>query len=71
MMTLNSPHVYEIRVEGLLPEDWSQWFEGLKIKHICENKTILKGALADQAALIGVLNKIHGLHLDLLSIMRL
>ncbi len=61
--------MYEIRVEGHLAGHWSEWFEGLTICHD-RSETILTGALKDQAALYGVLCKIHDLNLALISVTR-
>ena len=61
---------YEIRVEGVLDERWTSWFEGLQVKS--EGKqTIISGALADQPALHGVLVKVRDLGLCLVSVRRL
>jgi len=59
---MNNPHVYEIRVEGLLADRWSDWFEGLEIRHQANGETTLIGTTVDQAALLGVLLKIHGVN---------
>jgi hypothetical protein len=61
---------YELRVEGELPSDWSNWFEGLDIQCVLPGESILSGALADQAALHGVLAKIRNLNLKLISVTR-
>ncbi len=61
---------YEIRVEGELPVDWSNWFEGMGIKRGQPGESILSGTLADQAALHGVLAKIRDLNLKLISVSR-
>jgi hypothetical protein len=68
---MERPFIYEIRVEGHLTERWSDWFEGLAIQNDPNGETILCGSLPDQAALLGVLNKIQGLNLVLNSIVRL
>jgi hypothetical protein len=61
---------YEIRVEGCLPDQWAEWFEGLSISQ--ENgETLLSGALSDQAALYGLLKKVRDLGLPLVSVNRL
>ena len=62
------PHIYEIQIAGLISENWSDWFEGLSIQHASEGNTILSGELADQAALIGLLVKIHTLNLKIISL---
>jgi hypothetical protein len=63
--------VYEIRVEGHLPDHWSDRIEGLAIRTDANGETTMTGLLADQAALYGVLIKIHNLNLILLSVERL
>jgi len=67
---MNMPQVYEIRVEGHLTDRWSDWFEGLAIRKEAGDYTLLTGLLADQAALYGVLTKIHNLNLILVSVQR-
>ncbi len=62
------PEWYEIRVEGELPSDWSDWFEGLDIHCGSHGETILSGLLTDQAAVHRILNKIRDLNLKLLSV---
>jgi hypothetical protein len=70
MMT-HKPYVYVIRVQGHLTEQWSDWFEGLVIQADPDGTTLLRGLLPDQAALIGLLTKVHALNLTLLSMNRL
>jgi hypothetical protein len=59
---------YEIRVKGQLDESWSDWLEGLQVKLLDNGEMILSGQIGDQAALMGVLNKLYGLNLALLSL---
>ncbi len=61
---------YEIRVEGCLSANWTDWFEGLEIHNDGEGVTTLRGRLLDQAALFGTLSRIHALNLKLLSLQR-
>jgi hypothetical protein len=60
--------VYEIRVRGNLEPKWSDWFDGFAITPVADDETVLVGAVADQAALHGVLHKIRDLGLPLLSV---
>ena len=60
---------YEIRVEGVLGERWTAWFEGLQISDE-DTGTVISGPLADQAALHGVLVKIGDLGMHLISVRR-
>jgi hypothetical protein len=62
---------YEIRVEGHLDEHWSAWFDGLTVGHDADGNTVLRGPLADEAALHGVLNKVRDMALPLLSMNRI
>jgi hypothetical protein len=57
----------EIRIKGNLKQDWSDWFEALTISNQSDGEAILSGELPDQSALLGLLNRIHGLKLELLS----
>jgi hypothetical protein len=68
---MDTPFVYEIRVEGHLSDHWSTWFDGLTIQIEPNGDTKLTGLLSDQAALYGVLAKIHNLNLVLISVARL
>ena len=67
---MDEPHQYEIRVEGHLTDRWADWFEGLAIRHEAQGETTLAGPISDQAALFGVLGKIHALNLTLISVNR-
>jgi hypothetical protein len=68
---MDTPHVYEIRVEGHLTDRWSDWFEGMVICKHPNLETTITGLVSDQAALFGVLIQIHNLNLVLVSVIRL
>jgi hypothetical protein len=59
---------FEIHVRGQLDESWSDWLEGLEVKLLDNDEMILYGHITDQAALMGILNKLYGLNLTLLSV---
>ena len=59
---------YEIQVKGHLDLRWSEWLSGMSITHKPSGETVLYGPVADQAALFGVLIKIHNLNLLLVSV---
>lgn len=60
---------HQIIIKGILDRDWSRWFDGMAIGYDeQEQATILSGDIADQAALLGVLNKIHALGLTLVAV---
>jgi hypothetical protein len=60
--------IYEIRVSGQLDEKWSDWFDGMQVKLLENGEMVLRGAILDQAALMGVLNKLGRLNLALISL---
>jgi hypothetical protein len=64
---LDQPAVYQIKVQGELDEDWSDWLDDLLI-HVDQGMTTLTGAIADQPALHGLLVKIRDLGLPLISV---
>ncbi len=61
---------YCIRIQEHLDPSWQAWFEGLEMVHEQEGTTLFSGLLEDQAALYGILAKIRGLGLTLLSLER-
>jgi hypothetical protein len=64
------PPVYQIRIEGHLGPEWSDWFGGLTIRLTDNGETLLTGTVVDQAALHGVLRKVRDLGMPLLSVTR-
>jgi hypothetical protein len=61
---------YQITLRGHLDSHWSDWFDRMTIINQDSGEVILRGPLADQAALHGVLIKIRDLGLPLLSVTR-
>jgi hypothetical protein len=59
---------FEIHVQGHLNPDWAHWLEDLEMEWLDNGEMILAGTLVDQAALIGILNKLNGLNLTILSV---
>ena len=55
-----------IRIKGHLDPSWQDWFGGLEMVQEKEGTTLFSGPLQDQAALHGILTKMHGLGLTLL-----
>ena len=58
----------EIRVKGQLSNEWSDWFENMNLRLLENGEMILSGVIPDQAALMGMLNKLNRLNLTLLSV---
>ena len=69
---LLDPAVYRIKIQGILDKNWSDYCGGMTIEHEGDPKhyamTILMGRLADQSALIGVLNSLHDIGYPILSV---
>ena len=64
------PIVYQIRIQGHLGTEWTDWFEGLTITLEDNGETLLSGPLADQAALYSLLRKVRDLGIPLLAVNR-
>ncbi len=65
------PAIYEIRIRGRLSDKvWSQWFEAMTVVREGQT-TVIRGRVADQAALYGVLARLRDLAMPLLSVIRL
>jgi hypothetical protein len=60
--------IFEIHVKGQLDSRWSEWLEGLEMKSLENGEMVLFGPIIDQAALLGVINKLSRLNLALLSV---
>ncbi len=63
-----APMCCQVRVRGHLSAQWADWFSGLQIENRPEGVAILRGRLPDQALLLGVLNRMHELGLELISV---
>ena len=59
---------YKIQIKGHLDESWSDWLEGLEVKLLENGEMILCGRINDQASLMGILSKLYGLNLTLISV---
>jgi hypothetical protein len=62
--------IYQIRIEGHLRPQWSDWFGSLTITLEDNGDTLLTGPVTDQAALYGLLRKMRDLGMPLLSVNR-
>jgi hypothetical protein len=59
---------YEIRVKGHLADRWAAWFDGMTPTPQGDGTTVLRGLVADQSALHGLLRKVSDLGLPLVSV---
>lgn len=78
----HEPGLYEIRLEGRLHERWLAWFDGMTLTSIPNPSpdipgsagqgvtTVLRGPVADQAALHGILARLRDLGMPLISVAR-
>lgn len=67
----HEPGRYEIRLTGHLDPRWAVWFDGLNLSRENDGTTTLRGAIPDQAALHGLLQKIRDTGLPLVSVIRI
>lgn len=65
------PSVYQIRIQGHLGCQWTDWFEHMTVSQDANGETTVTGSVVDQAALHGLLRKVRDLGLPLLSITRI
>jgi hypothetical protein len=62
---------YEIRLRGHLDPRWAAWFDGVTVSRQPDGTTVIRGAVPDQAALHGLLQRARDLGLPLISVERL
>ena len=62
------PIIYQIRIQGHLGSEWTDWFGGLSVTLEDNGDTLLTGSVIDQAALHGLLRKVRDLGMPLLSV---
>ena len=60
--------VYRVVVRSELGERYASAFEGMRMETTRDGKTILTGEVEDQPHLFGILERINGLGLELLSV---
>jgi hypothetical protein len=66
----SSPRLYEIRIGGHLDGRRAAWFDGMTLTADEDGTTLVRGVLADQAALHGVLQRLRDAGLPLISIIQ-
>lgn len=67
----NQPVVYQLRLQGQLGTEWSDWLGTMSITRAENGDTLVTGPLVDQAALYGVLRKVRDLGIPLLAVNRI
>ena len=59
---------YEVRLADHLDDHWSTWFGGVALIQEDDGTTTLRGTVADQAELHGLLAKVRDLGATLISV---
>ena len=70
-LTLDRSVQYEIKVPGILDQNWSDWVEDCEIEIQTDDAGLAVTALTgefDQAALIGLLRRLYSMGLPLISV---
>jgi hypothetical protein len=63
--------IYQIRLNGCLPCQWSDWFGDFVVTLEKSGNTLLTGPVKDQAALHGILKQVRDIGIPLISINRI
>jgi len=67
---MDAATVYQIRVSGHLGSEWGEWFGHVTIDNQPNGEATLTGVVADQAALLGLLQQLFALNLTLIAVNR-
>lgn len=59
---------YEVRLQGHLGNHWASRFDGMTLTRLKDGTTLLRGPVADQAALHGLLRQLGDMGITLLSL---
>lgn len=59
---------YCFRIRGHLDLEWSEWLDGLMIRHDPDGTSLLDGEVQDQAALYGLIMRLRDLRLELIAV---
>jgi hypothetical protein len=65
--SIEKTQLYEIKLQGRLDKDWSDWLAGMSISYNGDI-TVLRGYVIDQAALRGILTKIWDMNRTVISV---
>ena len=65
------PGRYEIRLKGHLAPRWAAWFGEVTLTNEEDGTTVIRGQVADQSALHGLLQKVRDVGLPLVSVVRI
>ncbi len=60
--------IYQIRLQGHLGPQWTDYFFGMEITQESDGDTRLTGPIVDQSALHGLLRKVRDIGIPLISV---
>lgn len=68
-----SGQIYEIKVAGRMDVSfWADWFDAMGFSiHHAQGETMLRGPIADQAELYGLLSRLRNQGMTLISVQRI
>lgn len=58
----------ELRIKALIDRDWSNWLVEPAVIHTASGETLLTGIAEDQSALYGLLSRLSGLGIQVVSL---
>lgn len=58
----------EVRIEGQIDRQWTDWLDGFTLTHTQQGETILTGTVKDQAAFYGLISKLRDLGIRIIAI---
>ena len=82
-LSMDQPVVYRILVQDRVSDGWRDWFEGMHLTHVVLScgegtaetnpaqpihATLLTGLVPDQAALLGMLQRLYSFQLPILRV---
>jgi hypothetical protein len=71
-ISLNSQNRYEIKIQGQPDDSWLGWFGGAEVhaEILADDTqvTTFSNVILDQAGLVGLIRRLHGLGIVLISI---
>jgi hypothetical protein len=59
---------YCFHIRGHLDPEWSEWLDGLMIRHDPDGTSLIEGEVPDQAALYGLITRLRDLSLELIAV---
>jgi hypothetical protein len=67
-INISSPIDIHIEVNGVLDNTMSDFLGGLRIKNTADSMSYIEGVVADQAALIGIINTLFNMRFPILKV---